>query len=80
VAGNVAYMEEDNKVYKISVRKLEGKRPLWRQRHGWEGGIKVHLREISREGVKWIHLSQDKAWWWALVNMVMNLHVLAPCN
>jgi hypothetical protein len=25
--------------------------------------------------VDWIHLAQDRAWWWALVNTVMNFLV-----
>jgi hypothetical protein len=29
-------------------------------------------------GVEWIKLVQDRDWWWALVNVVMNLRVLAP--
>jgi hypothetical protein len=29
-------------------------------------------------GVEWIHLAQDRDLWWALVNVVMNLRVLAP--
>jgi hypothetical protein len=28
--------------------------------------------------VEWIHLAQDKDWWQAVVNMVMNPQVLAP--
>jgi hypothetical protein len=28
--------------------------------------------------VEWIHLAEDRDWWQALVNMVMNLWVLAP--
>jgi hypothetical protein len=29
-------------------------------------------------GVEWIHLAQDRDRWWAVVNAVMNLRVLAP--
>jgi hypothetical protein len=29
-------------------------------------------------GIEWIQLVQDRGWWQALVNMVMNLRVLAP--
>jgi hypothetical protein len=32
----------------------------------------VDLKKIGWEGVDWIHLAQDRNWWWALVNMVMN--------
>jgi hypothetical protein len=31
-------------------------------------------------GVEWIHLAQDRDGWWAVVNMVMDLWVLAPCS
>jgi hypothetical protein len=36
------------------------------------------LRQIGLECVEWIQMAQDKDWWWALVNMVMNLCVLVP--
>jgi hypothetical protein len=32
----------------------------------------MDLREIGLEGSDWIHLAQDRDWWQALVNMVMN--------
>jgi hypothetical protein len=35
----------------------------------------MYLREIVWEGVDWIHLAQERAQWWALVNIVMNLQV-----
>jgi hypothetical protein len=28
---------------------------------------------IIWEGVDWIHLAQDRGWWWALVNTVMDI-------
>jgi hypothetical protein len=56
----------------------EGRRPLRRPRHRWEDGIKMDLREIGLEGVEWMYLVQDRDQWQALVNMVMNLLVLAP--
>jgi hypothetical protein len=37
--------------------------------------ILMDLRKIGWEGVNWIHLDQDRDWWWALVNTVMNLWV-----
>jgi hypothetical protein len=57
--------------------KPEGKRQLLRPRRRWEDGIKIDLRKIGR-GVEWIHLAQDKDFWRAFVNAVMNLRVLAP--
>jgi hypothetical protein len=65
----------------VLMGKREGKRPLGRPRHSWEDGIKIDLREIGLGGggcMEWIHLYQDRGWWWAVVNMVMNLRVLAP--
>jgi hypothetical protein len=46
-----------------------------KDRHRGEDGIKMYLWETSWEGAEWIHLAQDKDWWQALVNMVMNLWV-----
>jgi hypothetical protein len=40
--------------------------------------MKMDLREIGWGGVEWIHLAQDRDCWWAVVNEVMNLRVLAP--
>jgi hypothetical protein len=35
------------KMHKVLVRKPEGKRPLGRSRHRWEGGIRVDLKETG---------------------------------
>jgi hypothetical protein len=39
---------------------------------------KMYLKEIVWEGVEWILLAQDRDWWQAVVNVVMNPRVLAP--
>jgi hypothetical protein len=75
---NVACMGEGRKVYRVLVGKPEGKRSLGRPRHRWEDRIKMDLREIGLGVVEWIHLAQDRDWWWALMNAVMNLWALAP--
>jgi hypothetical protein len=67
-------------VYRVLVGKPKGKRPLVRPRHRWEDGTKMDLREIGWGAVEWIHLTQDRDHRWALVNVVMNLRVLAPQN
>jgi hypothetical protein len=38
----------------------------------------VYLREIGWGSVEWIQLAQDRDCWRAVMNMVMNLRVLAP--
>jgi hypothetical protein len=43
-AGHVARIEEERKVYKVLVGKLEGKRPLERPRRRWEDRI---LRRLA---------------------------------
>jgi hypothetical protein len=78
LAGHVARMGEERKVYKVLVGKPEGNIPLGRPRRRWEDGIRMDLREICLGGVDWIRLSQDRDQWRAVVSAVMNLRVLAP--
>jgi hypothetical protein len=59
-------------VYKVSVGKPEGKRPLERPLHRREDGIRMDFREIDWGG-GCIQLAQDRDWWWALVSTVMSL-------
>jgi hypothetical protein len=73
-----AWEREEKKMYKVLVRKAEGKRPLGRPRCRWEDGIRMDVREIGWGSVEWIQLAQDSDRWCALVNTVMNLRVLAP--
>jgi hypothetical protein len=77
-AGHVARMGEGRNMYRVLVRKPEGKGPLERPRRRWEDGIKMDLSEIGWGVVEWIHLAQDRDRWRAVVNAVMNLLVLAP--
>jgi hypothetical protein len=77
--GHVAHMEKERKVYRVLVGKPEGKRPLERPRHSrWEDGIIMDPREMGWRGTDWIQLAQERGRWQDLVNMVMNLRVLAP--
>jgi hypothetical protein len=47
-------------VYKISIGKPEGKRPLGRPRRRWEENIIMALTERVWEGVHWMYLARDK--------------------
>jgi len=56
-AGHVARMGERRGVYRILVRKPEGKRPLGRPRCRWEDNIKTDLQEVACGGVDWMELA-----------------------
>jgi hypothetical protein len=44
---------------------------------GGLGSKRILRRLVGGEGVvEWIYLAEDREWWWAVVNMVMNLQVL----
>jgi hypothetical protein len=62
-------------VHRVLVGKPEGKRPLGRPRHRWEGNIKMDLQEVGGVGVDWMELAQDRNRWRALVSTVKNLRI-----
>jgi hypothetical protein len=71
-------MGQRRDVYRVLVRKPEGKRPLGRPRHRWEDNFKMGLQEV-RWYVIWIDLPQDREkWWWTLLKTATNLRV--PSN
>jgi hypothetical protein len=49
-AGHVAPTGEGRGVYRVSIGRPEGKRPLGRPRRRWEGNIKMDLREMGING------------------------------
>ena len=71
---HVARMGERRVVYKVSLGKLDGKRPLGRPRRRWEDNIKME-QEMECGGMDWIELAQDRERWRALVKAIMNLRV-----
>jgi hypothetical protein len=62
-AGHVARMGEERKLYKASVGKPEGRRPLGRPRRRWENGVRMDLREIGLGGVDCIRLAEVRDRW-----------------
>jgi hypothetical protein len=52
--GHTACMDEMINAYNTLVGKPEGKRPLRRPGRRWEDNIRMDLREIDWEGVKWM--------------------------
>jgi len=65
-------MGEGRGVHRVLVGKPEGKRPLGRPRHRWEGNIRMDLQEVGGACGDWMELAPDRERWRALVSMVMN--------
>jgi hypothetical protein len=77
-AGNKHERERERErgnVYKILVRKPEGKRPLGRYRRRWEDTIRMNIREIGWEDMDWMHLAHNTDQWRVVVNTVMGFRV-----
>ena len=69
-------MEEGRSAFKILEGKPTGKRPLGRQfRRRWEDNIRMDLEEIGINTGNWVDSAQDRDYWRALVNAVLNLRV-----
>jgi hypothetical protein len=66
---------ETRNAYNILIGKPERERQIGRPRRRWEDDIRMDLREREWEIVDWMHLSQDRDHWWAVVNTVKNPRV-----
>jgi len=74
-AGHVARIGKRRALYRVLVRKPEGKRPDGRSSYRWEDNMKMDLQEVGCGAVDWIELAQYRERCRALVNAVMNLRV-----
>jgi hypothetical protein len=73
--GNIARMKAKPNAYRVLVENAEGEIPLRRPRRRWEENNKLNIKEIRWGGADWIHVSQNRDNWMALVSTVMNLRV-----
>ena len=51
------------RVYRVLVGKLEGKRPLGSPMRRWVDNIRMDLQEVGCGYVDWIGLAQDRDRW-----------------
>jgi hypothetical protein len=73
-------MGEERGVHRVLVGKPDGKRPLGRSRHRWEGNIKMNLQEVGGACGDWMELVEDRDGWRALVFTVKKLRVPQKCG
>jgi hypothetical protein len=59
-AEHAASVEEMRNAYIILVGKFDRKSPIGRPCRRWKDNSEKHLNDKGYEGVKWIHLAQDK--------------------
>jgi len=59
-ARHVAHTGEGRVVYRVLIRKPEGKRPLDRHRCRWEDNIRMDLRETVWEVMDQVYVAQNR--------------------
>ena len=68
-------MGEEREVYRVLVRKPEGRRPLGRPRRRCVDNIRMDLQEVGCVYMDRIGLAHDRDSWRTNVSAVMNLRV-----
>ena len=68
--GSACSQNEGRSIFNILTGKPTGKRPLGRPRRSWED-----LEEIGVNAGYWVDSAQDRDYWRALVNALLNLRV-----
>ena len=71
-AGYVARMEEGRGTFKL----LTGKRHLGRPRRRWEDNTRMDIQEMGVNTRNWVDSTQNRYYWRAFVNAVLNLRVV----
>jgi hypothetical protein len=66
---------EKRNAYRLLVGEPEGRRPLGTPRRRWVDNSRMDLVEMGWGKVDCVGLAQDRDWWRALVNSVLNVWV-----
>ena len=72
---HVTRMGKRRSLYRILVRKPEGKTPLGRSMRDGKIILRLIFRKWDVGGMEWIELAQDRDSWQARVNAAMNFLV-----
>jgi hypothetical protein len=72
MGGSCRTNEEKRNVYRLLLRKPQGKRPLGRPRRRWVDNIRMDFGEVGCGDEDWIGLAKNRDRWKALVNSAMN--------
>ena len=75
IGEHLARMEEARSAFKILTGKSTRMRSPGRLRVRSEGNIRMNFKEIGVNSRSWIDSAQDRGYWRALVNAVLNLLV-----
>jgi hypothetical protein len=73
MGGECSTNGEKRNAYRLLVGKPEGRRPLGRPKRRWVDNSTIDLGEVGWGDADWIGLAQDRDWWRALMNSVLNL-------
>jgi hypothetical protein len=68
-------MEGRRGSYEVLVGRPKGRRPLVKPGRRWEDNIKMDPQEFGWVVMNWIDMAQNRDWWRAVVNAVINLRV-----
>ena len=76
-AGHLVRLEEGRSAFIILTGrpKPTGKRPFGRARRRYEDNIRMYLEELGINARNWVDSAQDRDYWRALVNAVLDLWV-----
>ena len=67
--GHVVRLKESRNIYRVSMGRPEGKRPLGRPRSRWEYNIERDLKEVNCDDRNFMSLTQDRAYLGAVMNL-----------